>query len=150
MELMVSFMVVWSLTRLILKLFVVVGFSQLFEGMKAYRGVDGMIRLFRPDKNMARMNATAKRAALPTFDGVELINCIRKLVRIDEEWVPHSDKATLYIRPTLIGTEVWQHSSFWGNHFHSFFFLSVVENFSPFYIFLPLRLGFTFLARICH
>jgi branched-chain amino acid aminotransferase len=79
---------------------------QLFEGMKAYRGVDGKIRMFRPDKNMARMNATAKRAGLPTFDGVELINCIRKLIKIDEEWVPHSDKASLYIRPTLIGTEV--------------------------------------------
>lgn len=28
----------------------------LFEGMKAYRQEDGTVRLFRPDKNMARMN----------------------------------------------------------------------------------------------
>lgn len=38
---------------------------ELFEGMKAYRGIDNKIRLFRPDANMARMNATAARAALP-------------------------------------------------------------------------------------
>ncbi|CAG0918544.1 unnamed protein product [Notodromas monacha] len=79
--------------------------TELFEGMKAYRGIDHKIRIFRPDKNMARMNATAKRAGLPTFDGVELINCIRKLIKVDQEWVPHSDSSALYIRPTLIGTE---------------------------------------------
>merc|ERR1719450_994107 len=33
--------------------------QELFEGMKAYRGVDGKIRLFRPMHNMARMNLTA-------------------------------------------------------------------------------------------
>lgn len=42
-----------------------------------------------------------------TFDGDELIMCIKKLVSIDKEWVPRSDKASLYIRPTLIGTEVY-------------------------------------------
>jgi len=40
--------------------------QELFEGMKAYRGVDGRVRLFRPDLNMARMNMTAERSCLPT------------------------------------------------------------------------------------
>ncbi|KAL0883817.1 hypothetical protein ABMA27_015906 [Loxostege sticticalis] len=78
---------------------------QLFEGLKAYRGRDDKIRLFRPDLNMERMNLAAQRSGLPTFDGDELIRCITRLVQIDQEWVPHSETSTLYIRPTLIGTE---------------------------------------------
>ncbi|XP_060800699.1 branched-chain-amino-acid aminotransferase, cytosolic isoform X2 [Amyelois transitella] len=78
---------------------------QLFEGFKAYRGVDDKIRLFRPDCNMERMNLTAQRSGLPTFDGDELVKCISRLIQIDQEWVPHSENSTLYIRPALIGTE---------------------------------------------
>lgn len=79
---------------------------QLFEGMKAYRGVDGHIRLFRPNMNMNRMNLSAKRSGLPTFEGDEFIKCIQRLVSIDQEWVPHTETASLYIRPTLIGIDV--------------------------------------------
>ena len=79
--------------------------QELFEGMKAYRGVDGKIRLFRPMHNMARMNLTASRACLPAFDGYQLLECIRKLVVIDSAWVPHDTSSSLYIRPTMIGTE---------------------------------------------
>uniref|UniRef100_A0AC35U4S6 Branched-chain-amino-acid aminotransferase n=1 Tax=Rhabditophanes sp. KR3021 TaxID=114890 RepID=A0AC35U4S6_9BILA len=79
--------------------------AELFEGMKAYRGVDNKIRLFRPEMNMARMNRTAARAALPTFDEEELIKVISELVKVDRDWVPYSDVASLYLRPTLIGTE---------------------------------------------
>ncbi|KAL4703413.1 hypothetical protein ACJJTC_011202 [Scirpophaga incertulas] len=78
---------------------------QLFEGMKAYRGKDDKIRLFRPELNMHRMNLAAQRSSLPMFDGEELIKCISRLVQIDQEWVPHSEQSTLYIRPTLIGIE---------------------------------------------
>lgn len=78
---------------------------QLFEGMKAYRGVDGRIRIFRPNMNMNRMNLSAKRSGLPTFDGDEFVKCMQRLVSIDQEWVPHTEKASLYIRPTLIGID---------------------------------------------
>uniref|UniRef100_A0A8C6VQ64 Branched-chain-amino-acid aminotransferase n=1 Tax=Naja naja TaxID=35670 RepID=A0A8C6VQ64_NAJNA len=78
--------------------------SGLFEGMKAYRGVDGKIRLFRPRLNMDRMLRSAARATLPGFDK-ELLQCIQKLVEVEKEWVPYSTSASLYIRPTLIGTE---------------------------------------------
>lgn len=74
--------------------------------MKAYRGVDGRIRLFRPNMNMNRMNLSAKRSGLPTFEGDEFIRCIQRLVSIDQEWVPHTETASLYIRPTLIGIDV--------------------------------------------
>ncbi|XP_012533156.1 branched-chain-amino-acid aminotransferase, cytosolic isoform X1 [Monomorium pharaonis] len=78
---------------------------QLFEGMKAYRGVDGKIRLFRPELNMERMNNSAVKSGLPSFGGEELIKCICRLISIDQEWVPHSTSSSLYIRPTLIGID---------------------------------------------
>ncbi|XP_041033729.1 branched-chain-amino-acid aminotransferase, cytosolic-like isoform X1 [Carcharodon carcharias] len=78
---------------------------ELFEGMKAFRGVDNKIRMFRPDLNMERMHRSALRACLPDFDKAELVECIRKLIEVDREWVPYSDAASLYIRPTFIGTE---------------------------------------------
>lgn len=73
--------------------------------MKAFRGVDGKIRLFRPELNMARMNSSAQRSGLPTFEPEDFIQCISRLVSIDQEWVPHTESASLYIRPTLIGIE---------------------------------------------
>lgn len=74
--------------------------------MKAYRGIDGKIRLFRPELNMERMNNSAVRSGLPAFSGQELIKCITSLISIDQEWVPHSTGTSLYIRPTYIGIEV--------------------------------------------
>ncbi|GFR94109.1 branched-chain-amino-acid aminotransferase, partial [Elysia marginata] len=79
--------------------------SELFEGMKCYRCVDNKIRMFRPMENMARMERSAIRAGLPHFDQVELTKLIKKLINIDQEWVPYSDKCSLYIRPTYIATE---------------------------------------------
>ena len=52
--------------------------QELFEGMKAYRGVDDDIRLFRPMHNMTRMISSAKRACLPTFEAEELLECMRR------------------------------------------------------------------------
>ena len=73
--------------------------------MKAYRGVDNKIRLFRPEENMKRMNNSAIRSSLPSFDGNEVLKCLKKLIEIDREWVPYSQTSSLYIRPTMIGTE---------------------------------------------
>uniref|UniRef100_A0A8D3A5B4 Branched-chain-amino-acid aminotransferase n=1 Tax=Scophthalmus maximus TaxID=52904 RepID=A0A8D3A5B4_SCOMX len=78
---------------------------ELFEGMKAFRGVDNHVRLFRPMLNMERMHRSADRSSLPLFDKGELLECIRKLVELDQEWVPYSQDASLYIRPTFIGIE---------------------------------------------
>ncbi|XP_044012781.1 branched-chain-amino-acid aminotransferase [Aphidius gifuensis] len=78
---------------------------EAFEGMKAYRGVDGKIRLFRPELNMERMNMSARRMGLPTFNSNELIKCFSRLISIDQEWVPHSESSSLYIRPTIIGID---------------------------------------------
>lgn len=78
----------------------------MFEGLKAYRGVDDKVRIFRPELNMQRMNMSALKAGLPTFDGREFLKCLSRLISVDQEWVPHSTSASLYIRPTLIGIDV--------------------------------------------
>ncbi|KAG6902821.1 hypothetical protein C0995_011308 [Termitomyces sp. Mi166 len=77
----------------------------IFEGMKAYRQEDGKVTLFRPDMNMKRMNNSALRIALPTFDGDALLELIKELIRIDKHWIPKEPGHSLYIRPTLIGTQ---------------------------------------------
>ncbi|KIK26507.1 hypothetical protein PISMIDRAFT_28422 [Pisolithus microcarpus 441] len=76
----------------------------IFEGLKAYRNPNGMATMFRPDKNMERMNISAQRLALPTFNGNALIECIRQLIALDRYWIPKEPGHSLYIRPTLIGT----------------------------------------------
>ncbi|KAI9244885.1 aminotransferase [Sporodiniella umbellata] len=79
--------------------------TECFEGMKAYKDKNGKIRLFRPDMNMARMNRSTERIALPQFDGEELIKLIKEYLKVDERWVPNERGYSLYLRPTMIGTQ---------------------------------------------
>ncbi|KAG1645693.1 hypothetical protein G6F44_001574 [Rhizopus delemar] len=78
---------------------------ECFEGMKAYKDKNGKIRLFRPDMNMARMNRSTERIALPQFNGDELIKVISEYLKIDERWIPNERGYSLYLRPTMIGTQ---------------------------------------------
>ncbi|EME87170.1 uncharacterized protein MYCFIDRAFT_53873 [Pseudocercospora fijiensis CIRAD86] len=78
---------------------------EAFEGMKAYKDKDGDVRLFRPDKNMARMNKSAARIALPTFDGNAVIDLIKRFVKLEERFIPSQKGYSLYIRPNIIGTQ---------------------------------------------
>jgi len=77
---------------------------QAFEGMKAFKGDDGKIRLFRPLKNMERLNASHEYLFFPTFQGEEMCESIKELVRLDSDWIPDGDGFSLYIRPTSIST----------------------------------------------
>lgn len=52
------------------------------------------------------MNYSAEGSGLPTFDGNELVKLLKRLISIDQEWVPHSETSSLYIRPTFIGIDV--------------------------------------------
>lgn len=79
--------------------------QELFEGLKAYRREDGKIQLFRPDKNIERMNNTCKRMCVPTIPPEDALQAIRALVKVDQDWVPHSAGTSLYIRPFIIATE---------------------------------------------
>ncbi|KZV60204.1 branched-chain amino acid aminotransferase II [Peniophora sp. CONT] len=78
--------------------------TNCFEGMKAYMGPDGVPRLFRPEKNMARLQRSVDRLALPPFSAEALVTLIKKLVMVDKHWIPTMPDTSLYIRPTIIGT----------------------------------------------
>ncbi|KAI9814959.1 MAG: hypothetical protein M1832_005598 [Thelocarpon impressellum] len=80
--------------------------TECFEGMKAYRGYDGKVRIFRPDRNCARMLLSATRVALPAFPPAELQRLVERLLAVDApKWLPRSRPGSfLYLRPTLIGT----------------------------------------------
>lgn len=77
----------------------------IFEGMKAYRGKDDQIFLFRPNDNFTRMNQSAVRMCMPRFPQDRVLQTLRAMVYLDQEWVPRMEGATLYIRPTMIATE---------------------------------------------
>ncbi|UCH04758.1 MAG: branched-chain amino acid aminotransferase [Candidatus Thorarchaeota archaeon] len=76
----------------------------IFEGLKAYRRGDRVL-LFRPEKNIERLNKSAARMVMPTLDPGFALDSLLKLVRIERDWVPQVPGSSLYIRPTLIGTE---------------------------------------------
>jgi branched-chain amino acid aminotransferase len=57
--------------------------TQCFEGLKVYRGFDGKLRLFRPDKNCARLVMSSARVALPTFNPKELEKLLKAFIKID-------------------------------------------------------------------
>ncbi|KAJ2897295.1 branched-chain amino acid aminotransferase [Zalerion maritima] len=79
--------------------------TECFEGMKAYRGFDGKLRVFRPERNTARMLMSAKRISLPAFEPEELEKMIERLLEVDgAKWLPRSG-TFCYLRPTMIGTQ---------------------------------------------
>ncbi|KAL1983581.1 hypothetical protein VTN96DRAFT_10241 [Rasamsonia emersonii] len=78
---------------------------ECFEGMKAYKDKNGRIRLFRPNKNMERLNKTSARIALPTVDGEAFTKLIAEFVKVDSRFIPEQRGYSLYLRPTMIGTQ---------------------------------------------
>lgn len=84
----------------------VLHYSQcLFEGMKAFRDSQGGLRLFRPEFHAKRFAAGAERLCMPSVPTELFLEGLRALVALDKDWVPAEEGASLYLRPTLIGTE---------------------------------------------
>ena len=79
--------------------------SVCFEGMEAYRTADDRVLLFRPEKNMARLNSSNDRLCIPQIDEEFAQKAIEKLVSVDRDWIPKSEGASLYIRPFIIGVD---------------------------------------------
>ena len=77
----------------------------IFEGLKCYRRKDGGLQLFRPRDNFKRMNISAERLCIPQFDVETALAGLVKLLEIEQDWVPHSKGASLYIRPTIIAVD---------------------------------------------
>ena len=77
-----------------------------FEGMKAYKDKDDNVFLFRPDKNFARINKSAKRLAIPEIPENVFMEGLKALVDVDRAWVPFGDGFSLYLRPVLFATDL--------------------------------------------
>jgi branched-chain amino acid aminotransferase len=79
----------------------------IFDGMKAFRGRDGHIRLFRTPDHARRLNRSAHYLCIPELDPEMVEASIRTLVEVDQRWVPSLPGTSLYIRPTVIATETF-------------------------------------------
>ncbi len=77
----------------------------IFEGLKAYKGRDQKIRLFRPRENAKRLNRSAWRMCMPEMDEDKFIQAIKELVKVEARWVPSLKGTSLYIRPFIIASE---------------------------------------------
>ncbi|MBQ9853217.1 MAG: branched-chain amino acid aminotransferase [Ruminiclostridium sp.] len=79
--------------------------QEMFEGLKAYKGVNGETLLFRPDMNGKRTNDTNDRLCIPQIPVEDFVQAVKAVVKVDEEWIPTEPGTSLYIRPFIIATE---------------------------------------------
>jgi len=77
----------------------------IFEGLKAYRTEDGRILLFRPQKNIERLNLSNERLGIPTMDENVVLEALKTIVNIESDWIPTAPGTSLYLRPFVIATD---------------------------------------------
>ena len=102
----------------------------IFEGLKAYKNADGKITMFRPYDNFKRMNRSAERLCMPTIDVEKMVEWLKELIMVDEEWIPTAPGTALYIRPTMVATDAMLgvHP---GHTYRFFIILSPVGSYYP-------------------
>ncbi len=79
--------------------------QEMFEGMKAYKGVDGKSYIFRPDMNAKRANDSNDRLCIPQIPVEDFVQAVKAVVKVDEDWIPTDEGTSLYIRPFIIATD---------------------------------------------
>lgn len=79
----------------------------IFDGLKAFRGADGRIRLFRAQRHAERLNRSAKIMCIPEMPVDIVRRSFEALVALEHEWVPRKPGTALYLRPTVIATDVY-------------------------------------------
>lgn len=77
----------------------------VFEGMKAFKTVDGKPMLFRPDANFRRLNESCDRMAMPEIPEELFMDALHALVKLDANWIPDTEDGSLYIRPFVFATD---------------------------------------------
>ncbi len=79
--------------------------QEAFEGLKAFRGKDGKIRVFRMEENAKRLQSSAETILMEKFPVEKFKEAVIKAIELNERFVPpYESGASLYIRPLLIGT----------------------------------------------
>ena len=79
--------------------------QEMFEGLKAYKGPDGNVYLFRPDMNAMRTNATNDRLVIPQLPVEDFVQAVSAVVDVDRDWIPSEPGTSLYVRPFIIATD---------------------------------------------
>lgn len=79
--------------------------QEMFEGLKAYKGDDGQIYLFRPEMNAQRANNSNDRLCIPQIPVEDFVQAVKAVVDVDRDWVPDEEGTSLYIRPFVIATD---------------------------------------------
>ena len=79
--------------------------QSIFEGMKASRQDSGEVVLFRPDMNAKRFAESCERMCMPVVPEDVFVDLVRKLVKIDDAWVPRAEGYSLYIRPFMYASD---------------------------------------------
>jgi len=77
----------------------------VFDGLKAFRGRDGQVRLFRPQKHVERLIQSSQRLCIPPLDPDIALKSLVTLVGIEKDWVPSTVGTSLYVRPAIIASE---------------------------------------------
>ena len=85
--------------------------QSIFEGMKAYKDANGEIFLFRPEENWSRLNKSASRLMIPEIPEEIFMEGLKKLLDIDQDWIPTSKGSSLYIRPFMFASGEGFHAS---------------------------------------
>ena len=79
--------------------------QEAFEGLKAFRGKDGKVRIFRLEENAARLQSTCQGILMAELPTERFKEAILKVVKLNERFIPpYESGASLYIRPLLVGT----------------------------------------------
>ena len=77
----------------------------IFEGIKAYKNEEGRAFIFRPYDNFRRFNISAERMNMPEVPEEIFIEGMRRLIELDEKWVPAKKDHSLYIRPFMFSSD---------------------------------------------
>ena len=79
--------------------------QEIFEGQKAFRGVDGKVRVFRPEENADRLARSARGIVMEPVPKDLFIKMIDEVVRLNQRFIPPTESgSSLYLRPLEIGT----------------------------------------------
>lgn len=79
--------------------------QESFEGLKAFKGKDDKVRLFRWQENSKRMRLSAKGIRMAEVPDEIFIAAVKKVIKLNERFVPpYGSGASLYLRPLLIGS----------------------------------------------
>src|SRR6267378_2955184 len=79
----------------------------VFDGLKAFRGRDGRVRLFRPQKHVDRLIQSSNRLCIPPLDPELALRSLVTLVGIEKDWVPSTVGTSRYGRTSIVGTEAF-------------------------------------------